>query len=74
MKLQGRGERVVSKRLYDSNKSNNKEENLKTLCANCHRLAHFSNKISIDWERFVEAEDNTTASQEVACSGGQCEV
>lgn len=28
----------------------------------------------IYWERFKEEEDNTTSSQEYACSGGQCEL
>jgi ribonucleoside-triphosphate reductase (thioredoxin) len=28
----------------------------------------------VDWETFVESYDNTTASQELACSGGVCEV
>jgi len=29
---------------------------------------------SVDWGKFVEAEDNTTASQELACLSGVCEV
>lgn len=29
---------------------------------------------SIDWSAFVEADDNTTASQELACLSGVCEV
>jgi len=28
----------------------------------------------IDWESFAEEEDNTTSSQELACSGNSCEV
>jgi hypothetical protein len=37
----------------------------------------FSNakKISkIDWDSIVEHEDNTTSSQELACSGDKCEI
>lgn len=28
----------------------------------------------VDWSTFVEGYDNTTASQELACTGGVCEV
>jgi ribonucleoside-diphosphate reductase alpha chain len=28
----------------------------------------------INWEAFEESEDNTTASQELACSGNSCEI
>lgn len=28
----------------------------------------------VDWSKFVENYDNTTASQELACSGGVCEI
>ena len=28
----------------------------------------------IDWTKFKEEEDNTTGSQELACTGGVCEV
>lgn len=37
----------------DGNHSNNKESNLGTLCANCHRLAHPSAKASILQEASV---------------------
>jgi ribonucleoside-diphosphate reductase alpha chain len=29
---------------------------------------------TLDWSTYVEVEDNTTASQELACSGGVCEI
>ena len=28
----------------------------------------------IEWDKFVETEDNTTSSQELACHGGACEI
>ena len=29
---------------------------------------------SIDWSSIIEETDNTTASQEVACTAGECEL
>jgi len=31
-------------------------------------------KTDINWEEFTEEDDNTVASQELACSGGHCEI
>jgi ribonucleoside-diphosphate reductase alpha chain len=32
------------------------------------------NTTSINWNEFIEEEDNTTSSQELACVAGQCEI
>ncbi|HLD49526.1 MAG TPA: HNH endonuclease signature motif containing protein [archaeon] len=51
--------RVLCVHHLDRNRDNNKEENLQTLCFNCHRITHFEINTSLKYAKpeIYEAED-----------------